>query len=65
MHLIVDPKKFQATFQIVKKASYLFQGALSGLTQFLAIERPLKMMANAFYFTSKALFVLKIFNFLS
>ena len=30
--------------------------------QFLAIERPLKMMKSAFYCTSEALFVLKIFN---
>ena len=29
------------------------------------IESPLKMMKNAFYFTLKALFVLKIFKFLS
>ena len=29
------------------------------------IESPLKMMENAFYFIVKALFVLKIFNFLS
>ena len=28
-------------------------------------ESPLKMMKNAFYFISKALFILKIFNFLS
>ena len=42
-----------------------FKGALSGLGQFLATESPLKMMKNAFYFTSKALFVLKIFKFLS
>ena len=41
------------------------KGALSGLTQFLAMESPLTMMKNAFYFTSKAFFVLKIFTFLS
>ena len=41
------------------------KGALSGLRQFLAAESPLKVMRNAFYFTSKALFVLKIFKFLS
>ena len=41
------------------------KGTLSGLRQFLATERPLKMMKNAFYFNSKALFVLKIFKFLS
>ena len=41
----------------------LIKGALSGLRQFLATESPLQMMKNAFYFTSKALFVLKIFKF--
>ena len=34
------------------------KSALSGLRQFLANERPLKMMKNAFYFTLKALFKL-------
>ena len=43
----------------------MVKGTLSGLRQFLAIERTLKMMKNAFYFTSKALFILKIFKFLS
>ena len=38
--------------------------ALSRLRQFLAIESPLKTLQNAFYFTLKALFVLKIFEFL-
>ena len=42
-----------------------FKGALSGLKQFLATESPFKMMKNAFYFTLRALFVLKIFKFLS
>ena len=37
----------------------------SSLGQFLATESPLKMVKNAFYFTSKALFVLKLFKFLS
>ena len=41
------------------------KGALSGLRQFLTTESPLKMMKNAFYFNLKALFVLKIFKFLS
>ena len=41
------------------------KGALSGLRQFLAPESPLKMMKNAFYFTLKTLFLLKIFKFLS
>ena len=43
----------------------IFTGAFSGLRKFWATERPLKMMKNAFYFTLKALFVLKIFKILS
>ena len=39
------------------------KGALSGLRQFLATESPSQMMKNAFYFTIKAFFVLKIFKF--
>ena len=42
-----------------------FKGALSGLKKFWATESPLKMMKNAFYFISEALFVLKISKFLS
>ena len=41
------------------------KGALLGLRLFLAIESPLKIMKNAFYFNLKPLFVLKIFKFLS
>ena len=44
---------------------YWAKGALSGPRQVLAIESPLKMMKNAFYFTSRALFVLNISKFLS
>ena len=40
------------------------KGALSGLRRFLSTETPLKLMKNAFYFTLKALFVLKILIFL-
>ena len=39
------------------------KGSLSGLRQFLATKSFLKMMKSAFYFTSEALFVLKIFKF--
>ena len=42
-----------------------FKGALSGLRQFLTTETHLGMMKNAFYFTLKALLVLKVFKFLS
>ena len=41
------------------------KGALSDLRQISATENPLKMMKIAFYFVLKALFVLKIFKFLS
>ena len=41
------------------------KGALYGLRELLASERPLKKMKNAFYFTLKALFLFKIFKFLS
>ena len=41
------------------------KGALSGLTQVLATESPLKMVKNAFYFILKAPFILKIFKLLS
>ena len=50
---------------IKNKSFKVFKGALSGQRQFLATEIPLKMMKNDFYFTSKALSVLKIFKFLS
>ena len=38
---------------------------LAGLRLNLATESPLKMMKNAFYFTLKALFAVRIFKFLS
>ena len=50
---------------MTRKSRQKLKGALSGLRQFLSTESPLKMMKNAFYFTSKALFILKIFKFLS
>ena len=50
---------------ILKLKNFDLKGGLSGLKQFLATESPLKMIKNAFCFTWKALFVLKIFKFLS
>ena len=47
-------------FSGVIDIEYWLEGALSGLGQFLAIESPLKMLKNAFYFTPNALFFLKI-----
>ena len=57
--------------KIVNEAGYLvtsylkFIGAFSSLRQFLAIESLLEIIKNAFYFTLKTLFVLKIFKFWS
>ena len=44
---------------------FITKDAVSGLKQLLATESPLKVIKNYFYFTLKALFVLKIFNFFS
>ena len=41
------------------------KGTLSCLTYFLASESPFNMKKSVFYVTLKALFVLKILNFLS
>ena len=43
----------------------ILKGALYGLGQFLVTEIPLKMLKNNFYFTLKAVFVLKIFKLFS
>ena len=60
-----EPKRVYLLVRSLQFAGLdFFKGVLLGL-RFLATESPLKMMKNAFYFTSKALFVLKIFNFLS
>ena len=65
----VDEKKqTKETFVILKSdicVTENVKGALSGLRQFLTPENPLKRMKNAFYFTPKAIFVLKIFKVLS
>ena len=58
------PKKHEK-YLVFGIKNYCFEGALLGLRQFLATESPLRMMKDAFCFTSKALFVLKIFKFLS
>ena len=56
---------FTAVFCFTHAEYNLIKGGLSGLRQFLATESPLKMKKNVFYFTSKALFVLKILRFMS
>ena len=58
--------QWKLTFIFTKfRSKTVLQGLLSGLIQFVTTESPLKMMKNDFYFTWKALFVLKIFKFLS
>ena len=42
----------------------VFKSTLSGLRQILATESPLKVMKNALYFTSEALFILNIYVFI-
>ena len=53
--VLAKPRKFLKDHGKYCIARTSFKGALSGLRQFLATESPLKMMKNAFYFTSKAL----------
>ena len=52
-------------FCSVQGSMSIFKGVLSSLRQFLATENSLKMTKNAFYFTLKALLVLKVIKFLS
>ena len=56
----IIPQYNRLTFNV--GAYVLLKGTLSGLRQFFASKSPLEMMKNTFYFTSKALFVLKIFK---
>ena len=51
---ILKPQKFKVGLSPSKKFIFIYFN-----------ESPLKMMKNGFYFILKALFVLKIFNFLS
>ena len=51
---------YELLVQIHGLRVWVLKGALSGLRQFLAIESPLKMTKNAFYFISKAQ---KLFSF--
>ena len=74
--IVIDNAPLTALFRncpLLKELSFntmccwlgFIKGALSSLRIFLSIESLFKMMKNAFYLTSKALFVLKIFQFLS
>ena len=50
---------------LVSYVHWSIKGALSGLRQFLATESPFKNDKNAFYFTLKPHFFLKLLKFLS
>ena len=67
LHIIPRIKKKTPVLKSLfnSKNCEIFKGALLGLRHFLATVTPFKMMKNAFYLTLKALFVLKIFKFLS
>ena len=49
----------------MESKSKSIKSALSGTRYYLTTESPLKKMKNDFYFTSEALFVLKLMNFSS
>ena len=53
--------KIPPSFPLNKK---ILKGAFRGLSQFFATESVLKIMKKVFYFTLKALFLLKISKFL-
>ena len=59
----IDSAKKLFLQRIKKKVK--FKEVLSGLRQFFATENPLKMIKNIFNFALKALFILKVFKFLS
>ena len=56
-----------SSFLILRRIAsiHLMKGTLSGLRKLSATENLLKLIKNYFCFTLKALFVLKIFKFLS
>ena len=60
---VIAKRPTLGVWQGSKHASSFVKGALSSLKQVLATEVPLKVMKNAFYFTLRALLVLKIFKF--
>ena len=57
--------KCLSEWSLLSHKSKSFEGTLEGLRQSLITESPLKKKKNAFYLTLKALFILKVFKFLS
>ena len=61
---LINYQSYKSSQNTLSEKSFLFlKGVLEGLRQFLATEIPTKMMKNAFYFTLKALFYLKMLIF--
>ena len=60
--LAIKSKHFK-DFLDISQFRTIFKAHFKSQKQFLTTESPSKMMKNAFYFTLKALFVLKIFDF--
>ena len=65
IHILAWFKRTSNFFVINIHICWPFKGAPSGLTQLLTTTSSLKLFKNTFYFTLKAVFVLKIFKFLS
>ena len=64
-HKIVTKERAAGWSNSLMRQSWkIIKGILSYLRQFLATESPLKMIKNTFDFTSKGVFILKIFKFL-
>ena len=64
--LVVAPSTCtSSTINFFRAHSQVFSISIVTLRKFLATESPLKMVKNAFCFNSRALFVLKMFIFLS
>ena len=64
--LVVAPSTCtSSTINFFRAHSQVFSISIVTLRKFLATESPLKMVKNAFCFNSRALFVLKMFKFLS
>ena len=62
--MLTKKKVIEKSAAFVKKTfSRRFKAAVLGLRQSLATDSPFKIMKNAFHFTLKALFILKMINF--
>ena len=56
---------FSEIVDVFRPLAICVKDTFSGLRRYLVNESPLKLMKNDFYFIFKALFILKIFKFLS